>query len=95
MAKIKNDPEALKSYRATVDQSIDDLKKKLKSTEDAIETVKNEGWDDPKFVQFEKNFSVDKEQIKSLYDVLERYINEVLIPLEDKLKDYGDTDMNV
>jgi predicted nucleic acid-binding Zn-ribbon protein len=95
MAKIINDPEALKSYRATVEQSIEDLTKKLKDTEDAIETVKNEGWDDPKFVQFEKNFSVDKEQIKSLHDVLERYINEVLIPLEDKLKDYGDTDMNV
>ena len=79
----------------TVEQSIDNLRDKLKDTEDAIETVKNEGWDDPKFVQFEKNFSVDKEQIKSLYDVLERYKNEVLIPLEDKFRDYGDTNMNV
>lgn len=84
---VVNDPESINQFRAQINDAIMDLRKQFEKTESAIETV-SESWQDDQFKQFRDNFEVDKEQIKPLWEVLEKYKDDILYNLEQKLQNY-------
>lgn len=92
--RVINDPDSLHEYRGDLMEAVQNLQDKLKETEGAISKVNEDGWEDPKYHEFQNNFSEDKEKIKSLYQVVEEY-EGLLAKLEEKLRAYGDTSMQI
>lgn len=89
---VVNDPESINRFRSQINDAITDLQKQFEKTESAIETVSG-SWQDDQFKQFRDNFEVDKEQIKPLWEVLEKYKDDILYNLEQKLRNYLDVPM--
>ena len=87
MITVDNDPEAIKAYRGKIQSLIEDLRRQLKKTGTAIQTV-SESWKDSNFMEFQTSFNADKEPIKRLITVLEQYESNILFQLETKLRAY-------
>jgi uncharacterized protein YukE len=84
---IDNDPEAIRRYRGQIQEAKTQLEAQLQKTEEAIQKV-SASWKDNNFMQFQANFSRDKEDIKPLCSILDDYDNNILRNLEQKLRNY-------
>ena len=84
---VINDPESIRAYRGKINDAIEKLERQLHKTEMAVEAV-SESWKDNNFMQFQANFSRDKEDIKPLCSILDDYDNNILHNLEQKLRNY-------
>ena len=85
-ASIINNSESLNKYRGQIHQAIEDLKEQMKKTEQAIESVYENGWKDDNFRQFQNNFNQDKEKILPLCNVLDNYESNTLYHLQKKIE---------
>ena len=89
MNGIINDVDSLKKFRDELLDTVEDLQKQLKRTEDAIEDVAKT-WKDSQFVKFHEGFKEDKEKIDPLCKAIEEFESDVLYPLEKILRKYLD-----
>jgi len=89
MDGIINDVDSLKKFRDKLLDTVDDLKAQQKKTEGAIEDVAKT-WKDSQFVKFHEGFEQDKEKIDPLCKAIGDFESEVLYPLEEILRKYGD-----
>lgn len=92
--EITGGSESIATYRGKIKKAINDLTEQLKKTERALDTVKD-GWNDEQFNRFRDNFNVDKEQIRTLCDILGEYDNVILSSFENDLKEYEGLKMNL
>lgn len=88
-----NDVEALKDFRNKMLDTVDDLMKQLRRTDNAIENVART-WKDTQFEQFRDNFNEDKEKIKPLSDDIEEFEDNVH-NLEKILREYLESTNNI
>lgn len=86
--QVINDPDALHEYRRKLVQASENLQQQHQKTNNAISQVNEEGWDDPKFREFQGNFEEDKRKIEVLYKIIEEY-DGLLAKLENNLRSYG------
>ena len=86
--QVNNNPEALHEYRGKLVQASENLQRQHQKTNSAISQVNEEGWDDPKFREFQGNFEEDKRKIEDLYKIIDEY-DGLLAKLEDNLRSYG------
>lgn len=89
MASVINDYESVKKFRDELLDTVDGLNAQLRKTEQSMDDVAAV-WKDIQFQKYHKEFSEDKEQIPPLCTRLEIYENDVLHPLEEKLRRYLD-----
>ena len=92
-SSIQNDPDALHEYRNKISNAIEKLRNDYQRTGTVIETAYSDGWKDSQFEQFRKNFSEDKERVEQLCKVLDRYEDDILRQLEEKMREYLGVDM--
>lgn len=88
-----NDVEALKDFRNKMIDTVEDLMKQLRRTDNAIENVART-WKDIQFEQFRDNFNEDKEKIKPLSDDIEAFEDNVYY-LENILREYLESLNNI
>ena len=88
MADAINDLDEFIKYRKTLETVVENLEKNLRKTEEAIETVKNEGWDDPKFKEFDKKFAEDKDELLEFCKAVKRLNDEDMEELQKILEEY-------
>lgn len=88
-----NDVEALKDIRNKMLDTVEDLMKQLRRTDNAIENVART-WKDTQFEQFRDNFNEDKEKIKPLSDDIEEFEDNVHY-LENILREYLESLNNI
>lgn len=86
MNAIINDVEALKKFREGMLDTVDDLMKQYKKTENAIENVART-WRDSKFRDFKVHFEEDKDKIKPLSEKIKEF-EENVYDLEKILRRY-------
>lgn len=87
MAGVINDYESIRKFRNELLETVEGLNDQLRKTEQAMDDVAAV-WKDMQFQKYHKEFSADKEQIPPLCARLEEYENDVLFPLEEKIKKY-------
>ncbi len=81
-----NDVDALKKFRDDMLDTVDDLMKQYKKTEDAIENVART-WRDSQFRDFKVHFEEDKDKIKPLSEDIKEF-EENVYDLEKILREY-------
>lgn len=87
MDAIINDPDSMKIFRNHLCDTVDDLERQLRSTEEAIEEV-SKSWKDIQFAKFKSKFEEDVKTIKPMCNKINEFESDVLYPLEEKLRRY-------
>ena len=87
MNSIINDPDSMKIFRNHLCDTVDDLERQLRSTEEAIEEV-SKSWQDIQFAKFKSKFEEDVRTIKQMCSKINEFESDILYPLEEKLRRY-------
>ena len=87
MASMIVDTDELKRFRDEIFNRVDDLRERLKKTDEAMDAVAEE-WKDHQFKKYNEEFSKDKEEIEPLCKTLEEYENDVLYPMWKVVDEY-------
>ena len=87
MDSIINDVDSMKIFRNHLCDTVDDLKRQLRSTKEAIEEV-SKSWEDSQFTKFKSKFEEDVETIIPMCNKLDEFESDILYPLEQKLRRY-------
>jgi hypothetical protein len=83
-----NDAESLHKFRGQLDDLVNELNRRLKETEDSIDTV-SRTWQDGQFKNFCKKFEEDKKEIEPLGKKIHEFESDFLARLEKHIRKYN------
>lgn len=87
MNSIINDPDSMKTFRNHLCDTVEDLERQLRSTNEAIEEV-SKSWQDIQFSKFKSKFEEDVRTIEPMCNKINEFESDILYPLEEKLRRY-------
>ena len=89
MPGMINDPEAIQKFRYQLVDLVDALRKQLKRTDEAMETVAS-SWKDAQFNKYRDEFAKDRDAFEPLCRDIDEFEAGPLAELQSILEQYND-----